>query len=125
LFRLKNTVFGSEQQTPIFHDGHLFGIRENDKQFVCLDLKGNAVWGSGRREQFGSGPSVLADGMFLILNDDGELTGCEATSAGFRKLFRVNVFDEDARACWAPMAIVSGRLLLRDHLFMKCLDLRE
>ena len=67
--------------------------------------------------------TILADGMFLILEDNGKLTGCEATSTSFRKLFEV----EDVLingACWAPMAMVDGRLLLRDQLYMKCIDLR-
>lgn len=122
LWRLKDAVFGSEQQTPIFYGGHLFGTRQRDKQFVCLDLSGNVVWSSGSKERFGSGPYISADGMFLILDDDGKLTGCEATAAGFRKLFGVQILDD--HGCWAPMALTGGRLLLRDQVFMKCIDLR-
>ena len=123
LFRLKYTVFGSEQQTPVFHAGHLFGIRENDKQFVCLDLDGRIVWESGRTEKFGSGPYIVADGMFLILDDDGKLTGCEAVSTGYQKLFEAEIMED--WNCWAPLAIVQGRLLLRDQMSMKCIDIRE
>jgi len=89
LFQLDHTVFDTEQQTPIFYAGHIFGLRQNDKQFICLDLNGQIVWTSGRREQFGSGPFIVADGMMLILDDNGKLTGIEATSAEFRKLFDV------------------------------------
>ena len=123
LFRLAETVFDSEQQTPIFYAEHLFGLRQNDKQFVCLDLNGKIVWESGRTEKFGSGPYIIADGMILILEDNGKLTGCEATSAGYRKLFEAEVLD--GGCCWAPMAIVQGRLLLRDQFAMKCIDMRQ
>ncbi|GHT45557.1 hypothetical protein FACS189454_05240 [Planctomycetales bacterium] len=123
LFRLKDAVFGSEQQTPIFYDGHLFGIRQRDKQFVCLDLNGNVVWSSGSKARFGSGPYIVADGMFLILDDDGKLTACEATSKGYKQLFDVQVLED--HGCWAPLSIVGGRLLLRDQVSMKCLNLRK
>jgi outer membrane protein assembly factor BamB len=123
LFQLSDSVFDTEQQTPVFYAGHLFGLRQNDKQFVCLDLTGKVVWESGRREKFGSGPFIVADGMLLILDDDGKLTGCEATPAGFRKLFEAEMLE--SHCCWAPMAIVNGRLLLRDQFTMKCIDLRK
>ena len=123
LFRLNDRVFGSEQQTPIFFDGHLFGIRQSDKEFVCLDLDGKVVWHSGPKGRFGGGPYILADGMFLLLDDGGKLTACEATTAGYRPIFEAQVLDD--YGCWAPLAMVDGRLLLRDQTYMKCLDLRE
>jgi len=126
LFQLSDRVFDSEQQTPIYYEGHVYGLRNSDKRFVCLNLEGKIVWESGRTEKFGSGPFIIVDGMILILDDDGKLTGCEATSAGYRKLFEAEIFEDIADGCcWAPMAIVEGRLLLRSQLAMKCIDLRE
>ena len=123
VFQLPDARFDSEQQTPVYYDGHLFGLRQLDKQFVCLDLKGKVVWESGRTDRFGSGPYIIADGMLLILDDDGKLTGCEATPEAYRKLFEAEIMED--HACWAPMTIVGGRLLLRDQMSMKCIDLRE
>jgi outer membrane protein assembly factor BamB len=122
LFRLNDKVFDSEQQTPIYYDEHIFGLRQHDKRFVCLDLTGKIVWESNRTETFGSGPYIIADGMLLILNDEGKLTGCEATSSGYRKLFETEMLD--GGCCWAPLAIVQGRLLLRDQHAMKCVNLQ-
>jgi len=122
LVHLPETIFGSEQQTPIFFDGHLFGIDRLRKQFVCLNLDGKVVWHSGS-DRFGSGPYILADNMFLLLDDDGKLTACEATMKGYRPVFEAQVLDD--HGCWAPLAMVAGRLLLRDLVYMKCLDLRE
>jgi outer membrane protein assembly factor BamB len=123
LFRLPHGIFDSEQQTPIYYNGHIFGLRQQDKRFLCLDLNGRIVWESGRTERFGSGPYIVADGMILIVDDDGVLHGLEATSAAYRKLFEVEIMED--YACWAPMAIVQGRLLLRDQISMKCIDLRQ
>jgi outer membrane protein assembly factor BamB len=123
LFHLNDAIFDSEQQTPIFYAGHIFGLRHYDKQFVCMDLNGKVVWASGRSQKFGSGPFIVADGMFLIADDDGKLTGFEATPTAYRKLFEVEGLFVN-RECWAPMSIVDGRLLLRDKKYMKCIDLR-
>jgi outer membrane protein assembly factor BamB len=123
VFRLEPPVFDSEQQTPIYYAGHIFGLRQFDEQFVCLDLTGNVVWSSGRTEKFGSGPYIIADGMLLILDNYGKLTGCEATPSGYRKLFNAeNICGNNG---WAPMAIVQGRLLLRDQFAMMCIDMRQ
>ncbi len=40
LYKLGPAVFGSTQHTPIFYEGHLYGVREKDKQLVCLDPDG-------------------------------------------------------------------------------------
>ena len=71
LFRLEPSRFGSTQHTPIFFDGHLYGVREKDKQLVCLDLDGNEVWSSGSQHRFGLGPYLIADGLIFVLNDYG------------------------------------------------------
>ena len=125
LFRLETDVFGSDQQTPIFYDGHIYGVRP-DKQLVCLDLEGRIVWASSNINQFGPrglGPYSIADGMIYILDDDGTLTLAEASSDGYNQLARAKVLDgPDA---WAPMAFASGRLIIRDMNRMVCLDIAE
>ena len=60
VFRLTARQFGSEQQTPILWQQHLYAVRQKDQQLVCLDLDGKELWNSGR-EKFGSGPYLIAD----------------------------------------------------------------
>ena len=125
LFRLGPEVFGSDQHTPIFYEGHIYGIRP-DKQMVCLDLNGEVVWSSSRINQFGPrglGPYSIADGLIYILDDNGTLTLAEATLTGYNQLARAKVLEgPDA---WAPMAFASGRLIIRDMNRMVCLDIAE
>ena len=120
VFRLKAKEFGSTQQTPIFFDGHLFGVRERDKQLVCLDLDGNEIWKSGARHKFGLGPYLVADRLIFLLNDEGHLTVAEMSTDRFRPLAGAQVLD--GHDAWAPMALADGRLLLRDLTRMVCLD---
>ncbi len=119
----------AEQQTPILLDGHLFSILPKDagprrNQFVCApaDDPTNILWTSSRDARFGLGPFLVADGKFFILDDDGMLTIAKATAKEYVQLSQTQILDGvDA---WAPMAIVAGRLLLRDSHRMVCLDVK-
>jgi outer membrane protein assembly factor BamB len=124
LFELRPRQFSSEQQTPIFRDGHLYGIRKiGSKTMVCLDLDGNEIWDSGG-DRFGLGPYMFADDVLLIVDDDGTLTLAEATPAGYKQLAQHAVWS-DGHDAWGPMAMVAGRLIFRDMTRMVCLDLTE
>ena len=123
VFELQPKQFSSEQQTPIYRDGHLFGIRKiGAKTMVCMDLDGNQIWDSGR-DRFGLGPYMFADDLLLVMDDDGTLTLAEATAAGYKQLAQHNVLPGGHDA-WGPMAIVDGRLIARDMSRVVCLDLR-
>ena len=113
--------FGSTQHTPIFLDGHLYGVREKDKQLVCLDADGVVVWSSGSQHRFGIGPYMVADGLMFVMNDTGQLTLAEATPTGYRQLAESQVID-DGNDSWGPMALAGGRLIVRDLTRMMCLD---
>lgn len=121
LFRLSQDQFGATQQTPILHEGHLYGIRP-DGQFVCLNLAGDIVWSSGPDSTFGLGPFLLADGRFYAMNDSGTLSMITATPAGFEHLGQAQVLR--GREAWGPMAMAGTRLLARDLEEMVCLDVR-
>jgi outer membrane protein assembly factor BamB len=119
----------SEQQTPIFYDGHLFSILPKDagpqrSQLVCCrpEDPSTFVWTSGRTNRFGLGPYLVADGKFFVLSDDGILTVLRASTREYSPLAQAKVLPGvDA---WGPMALVQGRLLLRDSHHMVCIDVR-
>ena len=120
----------SEQQTPVYSGGYLYGILPKDagglrNQFVCC--KGSdcsrIVMNSGKTDRFGLGPYILADGKFFILNDDGEMTIAKATPAGFTDLDKARIID--GQDSWGPIAITGGYLLMRDSKTLVCLDIRE
>ncbi len=116
-------LFGSEQQTPVLYGGYLYGVRQRDGQLVCLDPQGKQMWASGR-DKFGSAPYMIADGLILALDDQGLLTIAEATPEAYRPLARAQVIENGVQS-WGPMALVDGRLIVRDLKQMVCVDLRE
>ena len=122
LSELAPKQFNSEQQTPIFHDGHLFGVRkQGGGRLVCLDQTGNEIWNSGK-DRFGHGPYLLAGDILLAMSNEGELVMAEASSTAYRPLAHCQVFD-DGRDAWGPMALAGGRLIVRDMTRMTCLNL--
>lgn len=120
VFRLDADVFGATQQTPVFHDGHLYGVRPSG-ELVCLDLNGKVLWTSGTGNRFGLGPFMIAGGKIFVMDDSGGLTMAAATPDGFKPLAKAKVLD--GHDSWGPMAIAGGRLIVRDLTRMVCLDL--
>jgi len=121
--------FGSEQQTPVFYEGHVYGVLPKEagavaEQLICMNLTGEHVWASGRDHRFGLGPYLIADGLLFAMNDEGVLTMAEASAEAFRPLARAKVLA-DGHETWAPLAIADGRLLVRDLRHMVCLDVRK
>ena len=81
------------------------------------------TWTSGKTNRFGLGPYLVADGKFFILDDSGVLTMIKASTKEYVQLAQAQVLEgSDA---WGPMAIVDGRLLLRDSQKMVCLNVRD
>ena len=119
LFQLTAKVFGAAQQTPIFFDGHIYGVRP-DGQLICLDLDGNPVWTSSASHRFGLGPYMIADGLIYVMDDSGLLTLVDAAPDGYKQLAQAQVLT--GHDSWGPMAMAGGRLIIRDLTQMVCLD---
>ncbi len=119
----------SEQQTPIYYDGYLYGILPKDagalrNEFVCVhpDNIQKIVWSSGKANRFGLGPYMLADNKFFILDDHAVLTIVKPSKTRYEPVSQVQLFEGfDA---WAPFALADGYLILRDSRQMMCIDLR-
>ena len=131
LWRLKADVFGAEQQTPIFHQGFLYGIRAKpaDDELVCMDLTGKIVWTSAPK-RFGLGPLLIAagagaspaaGGLIYAMNDSGVLTLVRATPQKYEPLAEAKVLE--GTESWGPMVPVAGRLIVRDYTNMVCLEI--
>ena len=129
VWRADKTVFGSEQQTPIHYPTHLFAVMPNDagalrRRLVCHHPDGRAVWASPPERRFGLGPLIVGDDKLFVLDDEGTLTMVRATARSYEELGRATVLP-NARDSWGPMALVAGRLLVRESERMVCLDLRD
>ncbi len=119
VYRLKPEVFGSEQHTPILYNGRFYGVIQGGF-LTCMDVEGRQVWNSGSSNRFGLGPFFIADGVIFVLHDmNCTLHMIEASPSGYKELARAKVLN--GHDAWAPMALVNGKLLVRDMTEMVCL----
>jgi outer membrane protein assembly factor BamB len=118
----------SEQQTPIYVDGYLFGVLPKDaktlrNQLVCVKSTDptSIVWSSGPTARFGLGPYILADNKIYLLNDDATLYIIRKSIDQYIELDKVKLFD--GHDAWAPLAIADGYMVLRDSERMICINI--
>jgi outer membrane protein assembly factor BamB len=120
LYRLDAGTFGATQQTPILHDGYIYGTRP-DGRFTCLNpADGKVVWTSEPGLNFGLGAYLLVGNLAYVLTDGGKLALIEASPAKYTLLAQAQVLK--GREAWGPMALAGGRLLARDLTGLVCLD---
>lgn len=126
VFRCPPEEFGSDQQTPILYGGHLYAVVPKGRgQLACMGVDGKVKWTSGFAKQFHLGPYLLADGLLVVLGSYRETEGVvhlvEARAElGYRELARAKVLG--GHDCWGPMALVNGKLLLRDSTELVCIE---
>jgi hypothetical protein len=92
-----------------------------------MDPDGNVKWDTGSIEGapvFDHLNMIAADGMLIGLDgDSGKLHLIEAAPQGFNQLASAKVLTEKGQT-WSPIALSDGKLLVRDHTVMKCLNLK-
>ncbi len=120
-----------EQQTPLYWNGHLFGILPKDggslrNQMVCVHPRDprKVIWSSGPDKRFGLGPYFMADGKVYLLHEEGTLYILKPSVTGYAELDHAAVIPGGHDA-WAPLAVADGFLVLRDSKTMVCIDLRR
>jgi len=128
LFKTEAAASWIEQ--PVFANNHLFvggTVKRPGRGLVCIDLDGNVKWDTGSIEGapvFDHLNMIAADGMLIGLDgDSGKLHLIEAAPQGFNQLASVKVLAEKGQT-WSPIALSDGKLLIRDHTVMKCLNLK-
>lgn len=122
----KTDDFGTHCHPPVLREGHLYAhCTTNSRRdgMVCMDLDGKVQWKTGRSPVFDKGGFILADGLiFSVDGREGILYLVEADPAGFKPLASAKLLGENE--CWGPLALVDGKLLIRDQKQMKCVVVR-
>jgi outer membrane protein assembly factor BamB len=117
-------LISNHYNTCIHHDGYLYGFdgrQESGANFRCVDLKNRRItWNQPR---FGCASMIFADGMLILLTEQGELVLVEANPKAFLELARARIFENGP--CRAEIALANGRLYARDARQLVCADLRK
>ena len=84
-----------------------------------MTMDGQIKWKTGDEPPFNKGGSVLADGLLLSVDGDRTLYLIEPDPSGFKPLASAELLESGEN--WAPIALVDGKLLIRDQKNLKCL----
>ena len=117
----KNADFGAHTQPPILYKDHFYAqytINERSDGLVCMSMDGHVMWKTGEDPAFNKGGSVLADGLLLSVDGNTMLYLIEPDPSGFKPLSSAKLLEPGEN--WAPIALVDGRLLIRDQKNLKC-----
>jgi hypothetical protein len=122
----KNADFGAHTQPPILYKDHFYAqytTNERSDGLVCMTLDGQVKWKTGDEAAFVRGGSILADGLLLSTDGNRMLYLLEPDPSGFKPLASAELLEQGNN--WAPLALVDGRLLIRDQKTLKCLAVAQ
>ena len=122
----KNVDFGAHTQPPILYKDHFYAqytINERSDGLVCMSMDGQIKWKTGEEPPFDKGGSVLADGLLLSVDGNKMLYLIEPDPSGFKPLASAELLEPGEN--WAPIALVDGKLLIRDQKNLKCLAVAQ
>lgn len=118
----KNADFGSHTQPPILFKDHFYAqytINERSDGLVCMTIDGQVQWKTGDEPAFNKGGAILADGLMLSTDGSKMVYLIDPDPSGFKPLASAELLE--AAENWAPIALVDGKLLIRDQKQLKCL----
>jgi outer membrane protein assembly factor BamB len=118
----KTDGFGTHVHPAILYKGYLYGhCTTNTRRdgMVCMSVDGKVKWKTGRSPRFDKGGFILVDGLILSVDGrEGFLYLVEPDPAGYKELAKAKLLDTNE--CWGPLALVDGKLLIRDQKQMRC-----
>lgn len=117
----KTVDFGAHTQPPILFKDYFYAaytINERSDGLVCMGMDGKVRWKTGDDPAFVRGGIVLADGLLLATDGSQMLYLIEPDPSGFKPLAVAELLESGTN--WAPLALVDGKLLIRDQKNLKC-----
>jgi outer membrane protein assembly factor BamB len=139
----KNADFGAHTQPPVLYNGYFYAqysTNERKDGMVCMSIDGQIKWKTGRSPLFDKGGSILADGLLLSTDGSTKLYLIEPDPSAFKPIASAELLKEGgtgssndplasrvggATQNWAALALVDGKLLIRDQSQLKCLTVAQ
>jgi outer membrane protein assembly factor BamB len=117
----KTVDFGAHTQPPVLYKNHFYAqytINERSDGLVCMSMDGQIKWKTGDEPSFNKGGVILVDGLLLSVDGNRMLYLIEPDPSGFKPLASAELLEPGEN--WAPIALVDGKLLIRDQKNLKC-----
>jgi len=125
LFR--HNDFGDHTKPPVLHNGYFYSqFSTNSKRdgLSCMSMDGKVLWKTMREPSFDKGSMILADGLILATDGRSTLYLIQPDPSGFKPIASAKLLGEQPQN-WAPMALVDGKLLIRDQAQLKCVKITK
>jgi outer membrane protein assembly factor BamB len=118
-----NRQLRSKMSTPVFVDGYIYGLDEGI--LVCIDpADGKRLWKGSRevpsRGRYNHGQLLVTNGLIVLLSEQGDLVLIRPQPDKLVELGTLHVLDGEKT--WNPPALVRGKLFVRNHHEMACVD---
>jgi outer membrane protein assembly factor BamB len=118
--------FGDHTKPPVLHEGYFYAQYSTNRRrdgLCCMNMDGEVLWKTMRSPSFDKGSMILADGLILATNGAKMLYLIEPDPSGFKPLASAEMLETGQN--WAPIALVDGKLLIRDQGRMLCVKVAE
>lgn len=108
----------SDVNTAVLLGSYIYGF---DRGFLqCIDVRtGEVLW---KARGFGRGSLIAADGKLLVLGERGNVAIVDASPEGFVEKASAEVLDGRN---WTSPSLAAGKLYLRNHEELVCVDLKK
>jgi outer membrane protein assembly factor BamB len=113
----ENDEMRSDVNTSLLLAGHIYGFDRGTLK--CLDVKTGEIKWAARGFQRGS--LIAADGKLIVLGEQGKLALVEADPDRFVEHASAQVLEGRN---WTSPSLAGGKLYLRNHEEMVCLDMK-
>jgi outer membrane protein assembly factor BamB len=117
----KHNDFGDHTKPPILYNGYFYAqFSTNDKRdgLCCMSMDGKVLWKTMRKPLFDKGSMILAEGLILATDGNKTLYLIQPDPSGFKPLASAEILGPGQN--WAPIALVDGKLLIRDQSKLMC-----
>lgn len=116
--RWRNTAIRAHMNTPVLHEGLIYGIGDPG-YLVCLNPRDGTVrW---RQMGFEKGGLLAVDGVLIAVNGSGgDVVMVRLNPERYEELGR---FTPLGGQSWSPPVVAGGKLLVRNRKALACIDL--
>ena len=118
--------FGAHTQPPILYKDTFYAqytTNERRDGLVAMSIDGNVLWKTGQNPAFVRGGMILVDGVLLATDGSTKLYVINPDPAGFKPLASAELLGSGTN--WAPLALVDGKLFIRDQKSLKVVQVGQ
>ncbi len=114
----RNKALKAHFSSPIFYEGHIYGVGEPDDLSCIVLTTGDVKW---KQKGFQKGGLIAIDGMIIAMGgSDGDVVLCQLSPEKFTEAGRIKPLGGQS---WTAPIVSGGKLFVRNATALVCLEL--